>query len=131
MSSPNPQFSDPVVRSPRPGPVPVSIGARTRQLLPRDPQAIFNPTLTEDLVLANSQIIHSHIEIVNPPPPGGKRLEYQHPYGHGNGGLKKRRTTTREERLEALTFLENGREWYQDANGIPDYLLDVFLLFNI
>jgi len=87
--------------------------------------------LTEDLVLANSQIIHSHIEIVNPPPPGGKWFEYQHRYGSRNRGLKKRRTTTLEERLEALTFVENGREWYQDANGIPDYLLDVFLLFNI
>lgn len=122
MSSSSPKSSYNEPRSPRPGPVPVSIGVRTRQLLPRDPQAIFNPNLTKHLVLADSQGIHPLIEIVNPPPPlSRKRSEYGLGHEREKGGLKKRRTTTREERLEALTFLENGREWHEDINGIACY----------
>ena len=131
MSSSSPKSSHDEPRSPRPGPVPVSIGARTRQLLPRDPQAIFNPSQTNHLALADSQIIHPLIEIVNPPPLSSrKRLENGLGYDREKEGLKKRRTTTREERLEALTFLENGREWYEDTNGIAGYQNLIVVAFS-
>ena len=109
------QLSFQAAQLPRQGPTPVPVGARTRQLLPRDPQAILNPGPAERPVPAEQQSVNPLIEIVNPAPDRGSRKRYG---STSEGEVKKRRTTTREERLEALTFLENSREWHKDVNGM-------------
>jgi len=100
----------------RQGPAGIPIAARNRQMLPRDPQAISNPGPQERPILAELQHINSQTEIVNPRPQGQhKRVTIREDNDHQR--LKKRRTTTQEERLEALTFLENGREWKENKAG--------------
>ena len=94
----------------------IPVTARNCQMLPRDPQAISNPGPEERPVLAELHQINSQTEIVNPRPRGQhKRVPPHEDNNHQR--LKKRRTTTREERLEALTFLENGREWKENEAG--------------
>ncbi|KAA8903045.1 hypothetical protein FN846DRAFT_986117 [Sphaerosporella brunnea] len=84
-----------------------------QKTLPRDPEAMLNPT--EHLELAHLQELNPNIEIVNPPPSQKHPRWYEHKEPAQTA--KKRRTTTREDRIEALEFEHNARQWELNNDG--------------
>jgi hypothetical protein len=94
-----------------PGRDPKPLGQHLTRKLPRNPQAIANEGTWERPPLAPNQHIQSTTEIMNP-----RRNPLAKPTLRREK-KRKRRSTTREERIEALQLLDCGEEWDVNEEG--------------
>ncbi|KAA8892541.1 hypothetical protein FN846DRAFT_1013171 [Sphaerosporella brunnea] len=90
----------------RQGHEPIPVGTRCTNSLPLPPAV---EAVEGRPPLAPMQQIHERTRIVNPL----KRKMVKEP----KEGIAKRRSTTREEKLQALDFEDNAREWLKNAKG--------------
>jgi hypothetical protein len=94
----------------RQGPKPIPVGARCTNSI-QLPASVEAVEPDERPPLAPLQQIHERTRIINP-----LKQRREEP-DTGREGVGKRRSTTREERLQALDFEDNAREWQTNKKG--------------